>query len=72
MGISYSDLQYFSGSIHTSHGILISEEGVAADILKKTSALANAPTSLGEDFVPRTEKGIMLEMPCGHWWLNLI
>lgn len=50
MGISYLDLQYFSDSIHRSHGILISEEGVAAG----------------------TEKDIMLEMPCGQWWLNLI
>lgn len=50
MGISYLDLQYFSDSIHRSHGILIFEEGVAAG----------------------TEKDIMLEMPCGQWWLNLI
>ena len=50
MGISYLDLQYFSDSIHRSHGILISEEGVAAG----------------------TKKDIMLEMPCGQWWLNLI
>jgi hypothetical protein len=40
-------------------------------IEKKTSDLANSLNSLGEDFVPETEKRTMLSMACGHQWLNL-
>lgn len=73
MGISFSDLQYFSASTHISHGILISEGGVAIAVSWRRHQIWPMPWFLwGEDFVPGTAKGIMLKMPRGPWWLNLI
>ena len=46
MGISFSDLQYFSGPIHINHGILISEEWVAMDVFWRRHQIGPIPQFL--------------------------